>query len=714
METWGGIECSINRVGDEYFDQLAYDNQYNQLTQLEKICNLGITKLRFPILWEKQQPDLQQPIRWAVIPHLDYLKDRKVDVIAGLAHHGSGPIGANVLDDDFPEKLAVYAGKVAKKFPWITNYTPINEPLTTARFCGLYGIWHPHGHSDQTFLKILLNECKASILAMKAIRKHCPQAKFILTEDLAHIHSTPALRQQADFENHRRWLSIDLLCGKVDVQHPLWNYLLESGIETEALAFFTEQLMSPDVLGFNYYITSERFLDENIVNYPLHTHGGNGRQHYADIEAIRTGQTTLMGVRQLLKLAWQRYQLPLAITEAHLHCGREDQLRWLKHIWEDTKLLKADGIPVVAITFWSLLGAHGWNKLLTEAGGTYEPGAFDLHSGIIRPTAISKLITDISETGDYDHPLLASPGWWERLERIHYPSKAQSKIQQQASKARPVLILGGNGSLGYSFANSCLHRGIAYRSLGRAELDLSNLDQLSMTINKYQPWAIINAAGFSNVEDAEHNFDDCCLSNTFGPSLLAWLCKKHGIKLMSFSSDLVFDGAKGESYTESDLTNPLNNYGRSQANAEQLVLAQYPEALLIRSSNFFGQAQAKDPFQTMRKALQNGQKFSVASDVYISPTYLPDFVAMAIDLLIDDESGLLHLTNDTTISYYELAKEIAQRSRLDANKLMAVPMKDFGLHAKRPIYSALQTQNGIPFSSLEKALDNCYSGKMPA
>src|SRR5690606_14430816 len=131
-------------------------------------------------------------------------------------------------DESFENGLADYAGKVASEFPWIKHYTPVNEPLTTARFCGLYGIWHPHGLSSETFLRILINECKATVLAMRAIRKINPGAKLVQTEDMGRTHSTPALRYQANFENHRRWLSLDLLCGKVDSDHALYHYLVKN------------------------------------------------------------------------------------------------------------------------------------------------------------------------------------------------------------------------------------------------------------------------------------------------------------------------------------------------------------------------------------------------------------------------------------------------------------------------------------------------------
>ncbi len=74
-------------------------------------------------------------------------------------HHGAGPAHTSLISDCFPEKLAAYAGQVARRYPWVDKYTPVNEPLTTARFSGLYGHWHPHGRDDRTFVRALLTEC---------------------------------------------------------------------------------------------------------------------------------------------------------------------------------------------------------------------------------------------------------------------------------------------------------------------------------------------------------------------------------------------------------------------------------------------------------------------------------------------------------------------------------------------------------------------------
>jgi len=103
---------------------------------------------------------------------------------------------------------------------------PVNEPLTTARFSGLYGVWYPHGRDHATFARALVTECRAVVLAMRAVRSVNPRARLVQTEDLGRRYSTPALASLAAFQNQRRWLSLDLLCGKLDREHPLHGHML--------------------------------------------------------------------------------------------------------------------------------------------------------------------------------------------------------------------------------------------------------------------------------------------------------------------------------------------------------------------------------------------------------------------------------------------------------------------------------------------------------
>ncbi len=411
-ELWGGLECTINRVNDVYRDQLKATGHYARADDLKAFASLGFSKIRYPVLWEKHHPDSNGHTDWTwTNSQLVTLRNFEIDPIIGLLHHGSGPAFTDLSDSGFPEKLSAYAKEVATRFPWIEYYTPINEPLTTARFSGLYGFWYPHKKDEVSFVRMLLNQIRAVILCMQEIRKINPGAKLVQTEDLSKTHSTPNLEYQAHFENERRWLTYDLLCGKFNKYHFFYNYFLSLGITKKELAFFCEQNCSPDIIGFNYYATSERFLDENILNYPAYRHGGNGRDSYVDIEAVR--KIPLAGLENLLRDAWQRFKLPLAVTECHINCTPDEQLRWFNDAWVACCNLKESGVPIKAITAWALLGAYDWNSLLTSFDNYYEPGVFDVSNYIRKPTPLVKMITALAETGEFNHPLLLKKGWWK-------------------------------------------------------------------------------------------------------------------------------------------------------------------------------------------------------------------------------------------------------------------------------------------------------------
>ncbi|MGV3642422.1 MAG: family 1 glycosylhydrolase, partial [Adhaeribacter sp.] len=296
IELWGGLECSHNRVQDQFFDQMDRSGHKSRLSDLDLFAEMGMRKIRYPVLWEHIAPrGLDQPDWTWTDARLPALRQRGLEPIAGLVHHGSGPGYTSLVDEHFAEGLAQFAGMVARRYPWLTYYTPVNEPLTTARFSGLYGFWYPHGRSDATFVRALYNQINATRLAMKAIREVNPGALLVQTEDLGETQSTDLLAYQADFDNARRWLTFDLLCGKVNRQHPLWDYLTSSGLSEAELDELSADPCPPDIMGINHYITSERYLDEHLVAYPLHSHGSTGRHHYADVEAVRVQGVELIG-----------------------------------------------------------------------------------------------------------------------------------------------------------------------------------------------------------------------------------------------------------------------------------------------------------------------------------------------------------------------------------------------------------------------------------
>lgn len=421
IEMWGGVEYTCNRVRDTYLNQMVFSGHVDRPTDYELFLQLGIRTLRFGLLWERHA--LDPSWRWED-ERLNSLQILGIRPIASLVHHGSGPRHTGLLDPQFPEKLAAYAGEVAERYPWIEAYTPLNEPNTTARFSGLYGIWYPHHLSRASYLRALLNQLKGTALSMEAIRRVQPNAQLIQTDDIGRTTSVESLRPLGELLNLRRWLPYDLLCGRVDLHHPMFAYMRAEGIAEDEITWFAEHPSRPDVIGANYYLTSDRFLDNRFELYPEDRRSAEGP--FVDVEAVRVCPNGIAGIEKLLCEAWDRYGIPVAITEVHLGCSVEEQIRWLAESWHGIHRARNSGAKCVALTAWALLGSYYWNELVTRENGHYEPGAFDVRSGLPVPTDLAQVVSQIARGLPPCHPALSRQGWWRYANRIlfHGPDTA--------------------------------------------------------------------------------------------------------------------------------------------------------------------------------------------------------------------------------------------------------------------------------------------------
>jgi len=703
LELWGGLECTVARVGDDYRDQSLETGHSSRIEDLDRIAELGIRTLRHPVLWETISPESpdRTDFSWHDV-RLGRLQELGIRPIAGLCHHGSGPRYTHMLDPAWPELLARHAAHVAERYPHLDLYTPVNEPLTTARFSGLYGHWYPHGTSYEAFLKILVNECKATVLSMRAIRKVRPDAGLVQTDDMGKTFSTPALAYQAEHENQRRFLSFDLLCGMVDRHHPWWPIFLKNGVAEADLELFLEADAAPDIIGINHYLTSERYLDERLSRYPQHHWGGNGTHDYADAEAVRMPLPSRdLGPAARLREVWERYRRPIAVTEAHHGCTRDDQLRWLMEVWNGVQTLRREGADIRAVTVWSLFGAVDWNSLLTRRNDFYEPGPFDVRAPEPRRTALAHAAESLAKTGDYDHPVLDRAGWWKRDIRFYKPPARRSNACRLVGAPRQLLITGATGTLGRAFSRLCDFRGLDHTLLGRGDMNIEDAKGVAEALACHKPWAVINTAGYVRVAEAENDAERCFRENAHGAEVLARACADAGIPLVTFSSDLVFDGSLGRPYVESDGVNPTTVYGASKAEAERRVLAAHDKALVIRTSAFFGPWDRYNFVWSILNALSRGDGVEASAD-RVSPTYVPDLVNTSLDLLIDGGAGLWHMANLGEVSWRDLAAMAAERAGFDP-----------GLVAEAgdgpALSTALATERGILMPGLESALDRFFA-----
>ena len=421
IEVWGGHECTVNRVGDAWRDQTLLSGHQDRIEDLDLFAGLGLKALRYPVLWERTEIEPgRYDWTWADA-RLGRLRDLGIRPIVGLVHHGSGPERTNLLDPGFVDGLAAFAAAAAERYPWVRDWTPVNEPLTTARFSALYGHWYPHRREESDFWLALIHQVEATRAAMRAIRRFVPDARLIQTEDFGRTWGTDPCAEQAEYENARRLMTWDLLTGKVVRGHALHARLEAYGFRAR-LEDLARHPCPPSVLGLNHYVTSDRFLDHRLEHYPQHLHGGNGVVAYADVEAVRVVDNFFDGWSDGFQRLWSRYHLPIAVTECHLGCTPDEQLRWLECCWEAAAAARAEGVGVEAVTVWSLLGSHDWNSLLTRSSGHYEAGVFDISSGTPQPTPLATLVRRLARGAEDVSFGSQVTGWWRGEGRLAYPS----------------------------------------------------------------------------------------------------------------------------------------------------------------------------------------------------------------------------------------------------------------------------------------------------
>ena len=249
-EIWASPEptfARINRMRTR--DQLRDTGHETRESDVELLASLGVRATRYPVLWEKvapHHPDVRD-YGWAA-RRLRALAERGIEPIVTLLHHGSGPFYTELTDPQFPRLFAEYAAATARRFRWVKRWTPINEPLTTARFATLYAAWYPNAFFDHAaFARAIVNEAQAIALAAERIRETIPDATFMLTEDLQSF--TAADERVEEYVAHKRermYVSCELLQGRIADGHPMHRYLVErGGIAPSELARLVLQRQAP-------------------------------------------------------------------------------------------------------------------------------------------------------------------------------------------------------------------------------------------------------------------------------------------------------------------------------------------------------------------------------------------------------------------------------------------------------------------------------------
>jgi len=267
-----------------------------------------------------------------------------------------------------------------------------------------------------------------------------------------------------------------------------------------------------------------------------------------------------------------------------------------------------------------------------------------------------------------------------------------------------VLVTGAGGQVG-SEVERALEGRAEVVAHTRETMDLANPAEIVARIREAAPRAIVNAAAYTAVDQAESEPEAAHSVNAVAPGLIAGEARRLGALLVHFSTDYVFDGAKRTPYVEEDETNPLGAYGLSKLQGEQAVLASGAAAIVLRTSWVYG-PHGRNFLLTMLRLAQKGEPIRVVDDQRGAPTSSLALARVVASLLggagegpLTEETvarsmsspGLYHATAGGETTWYGFARAIFEEKALAAPPLSPITTAQYPTPARRPAYSVLSS-----------------------
>jgi dTDP-4-dehydrorhamnose reductase len=261
------------------------------------------------------------------------------------------------------------------------------------------------------------------------------------------------------------------------------------------------------------------------------------------------------------------------------------------------------------------------------------------------------------------------------------------------------LLAGANGQLGRCLQKTLGTRGIDFVPLSHTDLDITNIGQVRQLVNSTKPDVVINAAAYTNVAQAEIDYDQAFKVNQLGAANLANASRSVNAKLVHFSTDYVFAGNDNSPWQTNDLTEPLSIYGKSKLAGEVEILNEYPEKSLIIRTAWLYSPYGKNFYKTMlTKALNSDERVRVVNDQQGQPTSAFDLAELTVNAVTKNvASGVFHGTNAGSCSWFEFAQYIFEIAGADPARVTPVLSSEFATKVQRPRYSVLDNQKWSEF-----------------
>lgn len=258
-----------------------------------------------------------------------------------------------------------------------------------------------------------------------------------------------------------------------------------------------------------------------------------------------------------------------------------------------------------------------------------------------------------------------------------------------------VAVIGATGQLGSELVRALEGAG-AYDvfPLSHQEIECAEAESVRGALSEVRPEVVVNCAAFVRVDEAEDRPDEAFRVNAVGALHVARTCEDLGSKCVYASTDYVFDGEKGDPYTEEDCPRPINVYGASKLAGEHLVLQTSPGALVVRLASLYGGQGARGKgtnfVLTILDRARRGEPLRVVDEIRMSPTYAHDAAVAIVELLERRATGVYHVVNEGSCTWYEFAKAAVAVAGLNA-VVEPVSRREYPTKARRPADSALST-----------------------
>jgi len=270
---------------------------------------------------------------------------------------------------------------------------------------------------------------------------------------------------------------------------------------------------------------------------------------------------------------------------------------------------------------------------------------------------------------------------------------------------KTVLITGANGLLGQKL---CLHFSSSYKviatdlhpqnfvslpNLSYESLDLTKRKALEFQVRFYNPWVIINAAAYTDVDGCEINKDQAWAVNVGGVKNLVRVCREHEIKLVHFSSDYIFDGENGP-YSEDDLPKPVNSYGETKLESEKVIQESGIDFIIVRTNVLygFGKKVKKNFLLWLLQKLSAGEKTKIVTDQFNNPTLADNLSACTLEMVERNLSGIFHIGGAEYLSRYDFAFKVVEVFGFKEAEIAPIKTESLKQKAKRPTRGGLKIQ----------------------